>query len=204
MNANVTHKHRKRHRWRRLSVQKRFLLTREELVNHSDKFVHGSNNSSKRSESWMIRSRIRHRYCAFCRWMSYPSHVLHLEIRNISLFTIWPKARCSLTCAPHKHEPSFHCHVIHRRRDSDVSVHKTGWWEKNTKTDNILTGDTERGSWGDHRAWKFPEVVRRAITFSEWVCFGWCLLFSPFTHAVHRVSLADKVQIEAGDVSAAC
>lgn len=43
--------------------------------------------------------------------------------------------------------------------------------EKKIKKDNIITGDTERGSWGDHRAWKFPEAVRRVITFSGWVCF---------------------------------
>ncbi len=141
-------------------------------MNHSDKFEHGSNNSSKRSESreWFV-----HEFDLATVPSIVECLILHMyytsKLEMISLFIIWPKARCSLTCAPHKHEPSFHCHVIHRRRDSDVSVHKTGWWEKNTKTDNILTGDTERGSWADHRAWKFPEVVRRAITFSEWVCF---------------------------------
>jgi len=52
-----------------------------------------------------------------------------------------------------------------------VSVHITGSWEKNIKTHYNLTGDIQRGSWGDRRVWKFQEVVRRAITFSGWVCF---------------------------------
>lgn len=132
----------------------------------------------------MIRSGIRHRFRVLVM-VEYPIVYLLFtykwDIDHASLIHNTKNAPvCTAAVSPVRHistsppswaATSFTAVVRILGRLRRVCSQNRLLGAKKNKTDNFLTGDTKRGSWGDHRAWKFQEVVRRAITFSEWVCF---------------------------------